>query len=193
MHSSGIRARRPVGRVREVEALQQLGGPPARLRRREVEQTPEHLQVLAPREDLVDRGELPGQAQHLANGRRLAHHVAPEDLGVPRVRREQGREHTHERGLPGSVRPEQPEDRALGDLQIDPRERHRRAEALDYARDAHGGSGGTLREHLRGDDTPRPNAGANTVLLLLARACSPCSTRTAAQACHQRSRSGSWG
>ena len=50
---------RPAGRVREVEALQQPGGPPERLRPREVEQTPEHLQVLSPGEDLVDGGELP--------------------------------------------------------------------------------------------------------------------------------------
>jgi hypothetical protein len=39
--------------------------------------------------------------------------------------------------------------------QIDPRERHRRAEALDYARNAHSGSGRTLCEHLRGGHTPR--------------------------------------
>jgi hypothetical protein len=41
------------------------------------------------------------------------HHVTPEYLGAPRVRRKQGREHPNERGLPGSVRPEQSEDRSL--------------------------------------------------------------------------------
>src|SRR3954469_3137195 len=49
----------------------------ARRGRRQVEQPAEHLEVLPSREDLVDRGELPGQSEHLANRRRLLDDVAP--------------------------------------------------------------------------------------------------------------------
>ena len=148
-HPSGVRACRTVGSVGELEALQQLGRPPSRLVAREVEQAAEHLEVLPPGEDLVDGGELSGEPEQLANDRGLVHHVMPEDLGAPRVRSEQGREDANERGLPGSVRPEQSEDRSLRDVEVDTRERKRRAEALGHALDVDGGSGRTGRNHAR--------------------------------------------
>ena len=120
-----------------------------RLIPREVEQTAEHLEVLPSGEDLVDGSELSGEPEQLTNGRGLVDHVTPEDLGAPRVRREQGREHANERGLPGSVRPEQSEDRSLRDVEVDTRERSRRAEALDHTLDVDGGSGGAGRNHAR--------------------------------------------
>ena len=156
-HPSGVRACRAVGGVGELEALQQLVRPPSRLVAREVEQAAEHLQVLPSGEDLVDGRELPGEPEQLANGRGLVHHVAPEYLRAPRVRREQRREHAHERGLPGPVRPEQPEDRPLRDVEVDSRQRNRRAEALDHALDVNGGSGGAGRSHRSRDDTRRPS------------------------------------
>ena len=103
------------------------------------EQAAEHLEVLPSGEDLVDRSELAGQPKQLANGRGLVHHVAPEDLGAPRVRSEQGREHADERGLPRSVRPEQSEDRPLRDVEVDTRERTRAGEALGHSLDVNCG------------------------------------------------------
>ena len=132
-HPAGVRARRPIGGVGELEALEQLAGPAARLLLREVEQAAEHLKVLPAGEDLVDGGELSRQPDQLTNGRGVVDHVAPEDLGPPGVGLEQCREHANERRLSGAVRPEQPEDRPLRDVEVDARERERRAEALDHS------------------------------------------------------------
>ena len=59
-HPTGVRARRAVGGVRQVEALEQLVRTPASIRGREIEQSPEHLKVLPASQHLVDRRELPG-------------------------------------------------------------------------------------------------------------------------------------
>ena len=83
----------------------------------------------------------PGPGRWETNGK-------PEYLRAPRVRREQGREHAHERGLAGAVGPEQAEDRPLGDLEVDPAQRQGLAEALDDALDGNGGSGGVGLGHL---------------------------------------------
>ena len=131
-HPAGVRACGAIGGVGELEALQQLGRSPARLVPREVEQAAEHLEVLPPGEDLVDGGELSREPDQLTNGRGLVDHVTPEDLGPPCVWLEQCREHANERGLSGSVRPEQPEDGPLRDVEVDTRERGRRAEALGH-------------------------------------------------------------
>jgi len=112
-HPAGVGARRPVAGVREIEALEQLVRAPPRLGRREVEQPAEHHQVLATREDLVDRCELPRQPEQLADGGSASHHVAPEDLGASGVRRQQRRQHAHKRGLARSVRPQESEHGAL--------------------------------------------------------------------------------
>ena len=139
-HPAGVRARRAVRGVGEFESLQQLGRPPSRLAAREIEQAPEHLEVLPAAEDLVDRSELPGQPEQLANGRGLVHHVMPEDLGAPGVRREQGREHANERRLPRSVRAEQSEHRPLRHVEVHARERSRRTETLGDTIYVNGGS-----------------------------------------------------
>jgi hypothetical protein len=112
-----------------------------RLAPRQIEQAAEHLEVLASGEDLVDGGELPGEPEQLANRRGLVHHVASEDLGAARVRRQQRREHADERGLPGSVRAQQSEDRALRHVEVDTRERTRGAEALGHPLDVNGERG----------------------------------------------------
>ena len=88
-----------------------------------MEQPPEHLQVLAAGQDLVDSGELPGQAEQLATAggvaaRRPARRPRPARVGL-----EQRGEHADERGLARSVGPQQPEDGALRDLEVDTRER----------------------------------------------------------------------
>jgi len=95
-----------VGGVGELEAFEQLRRSAAGLRAREPEQAPEHLQVLAARQELVDRGELTGQGQQLAHARRLGDDVVPEQLDLSRVRLEQRRQDADERRLARPVRAE---------------------------------------------------------------------------------------
>jgi hypothetical protein len=49
------------------------------------EQASEHLQVLAPGQQLVDRRELPREAEQLADGARFARDVVAEDLRPSRI------------------------------------------------------------------------------------------------------------
>ena len=66
-HPARVGLRRAIGGVGELEALEQLRCAIARLRAGEPEQAPEHLQVLAAGEQLVDCGELTGQGEQLAH------------------------------------------------------------------------------------------------------------------------------
>ena len=152
-HPAGVGARGAVGGVGEVEALEQLVRATPGRRRREVEQAAEHHQVLAAREDLVDRRELSRQPEQLTDDRGLVHHVVTEDLGPSGFRCQQRRKHAHQRGLASSVRPEQPEHRALRNNEVDPQERWSRAEALRHSLDADGRRGGSRSGH---DGRPYP-------------------------------------
>ena len=149
-HTARVGARGAIRSVRQVETLEQLGGAAPGLVPRELEQAPEHLQVLAPGQDLVDGRELPGQPEQLANRGGLAHDVVPEDLCSTLLRREQRGEDPDQRGLSGAVRAEQPEHCPLGHLEVDAGERDRRAEALGHSLDANGGRGGTDRGQCSG-------------------------------------------
>ena len=134
-HAARVRLRGSVGGVGELEALEQLRRAAAGLRAREPEQAPEHLEVLAAGQQLVDRGELTGQGEQLAHARRLGDDVVTEQLGPSRVRLEQRRQDADERRLARAVRAEQAEDHALRNLQVDAGERRRRPEPLDHAPD----------------------------------------------------------
>ena len=134
-HPTGVRARRAVGGVSQVEALEQLVRPPASLRGREVEQAPEHLEVLPAGQHLVDRRELAGQPQQLPHPRGVVDDVAAKHLGPSGVRSEQRGQHPDEGRLPRAVRSEQPKDRGLLDIQVDPSKRRGRPKALDHTLD----------------------------------------------------------
>ena len=84
-HPARIRLRGSVGGVRELEALEELRRSAACLRAREPEQPPEHLEVLAARQELVDGRELTGQGQLLAHLRRVGDDIETEQLGPSRV------------------------------------------------------------------------------------------------------------
>ena len=79
-HTARICLRGSVGGVRELEALEQLRRAAACLRAREPEQAPEHLEVLAARQQLVDRRELTRQGQLLSHLRRVGDNVETEQL-----------------------------------------------------------------------------------------------------------------
>jgi hypothetical protein len=112
--------------------LEQLAGAAADLLAGQLEQAAEHLQVLPPGQQLIDRRELPRQAEQLANGGRLAHDVVAEDLRPPRIRRQQRGQNAHQRGLARSVRAQQAKHHPTRDLEPGTIQRHGRPEPLDH-------------------------------------------------------------
>ena len=78
-HPARVGPGRPIGGVREIEAIKQLPCLLARLARWEVKEPPEHLQVLLARQQLVHRGRLTGQADELSHCAWLMDDIPPED------------------------------------------------------------------------------------------------------------------
>jgi len=110
-----------------------------------VSQFGDEYQVLPPGEDLVDGGELSGQADRLAYLRGLGGDVITVDGGGPAVGPEQGGQNLHRRGLAGAVGAEQGQDGARADAQIDALEHRVVAVGLGESGDLDGlfGSHGT--------------------------------------------------
>ena len=80
----------------------------------------EHPEVLAARQVLVDGRVLAGQADQLAELLGVRRTSKPATRRRARVGLQQRREDAHGRRLAGAVRPEQAEDRAFLDLEVDP-------------------------------------------------------------------------
>ena len=138
-HAAGVRLRRPVGRVGEVEAGQQLVGPRPGLRLGQVVEPPDHLEVLEPGQVLVDGGVLAGQPDRARAPRRPRRTTSrPRTCAPAGVGPQQRGQDPHHRGLPGAVRAEQAQHRALGDGQVHPVERGGVAEALHQSFDRDG-------------------------------------------------------
>ena len=118
-HAARVGLDDAVAGVGQVELLEQLVGPSPGLGRRQLVQPAEHPQVLAPGQVLVDRGELAGQADDLAELVRLLDDVEAGHRRPPGVGLEQGGQDPDGGGLAGAVGPEQAEDGALGDGQVE--------------------------------------------------------------------------
>jgi hypothetical protein len=71
----------------------------------------------------------------------VAHHARG-----PAIRRRQRREHAHQRGLSGAVRPQDPEDQAARHIEIDAVDRAHIPEVLDEAAGADRGRRPAIRE-----------------------------------------------
>src|SRR5664280_265594 len=121
-----------VGCVGELEPFQQLRDPAAAGVAAEVASIGHQTQVFVPGEQVVHGGELAGDADQGAHRVRVAGHVVPTDPDVTGVGANQGRQDAHHRRLPGSVGPEQREDRAFGDREVDPVEHDVLAEGLAH-------------------------------------------------------------
>jgi hypothetical protein len=100
----------------------------------EAEQPGEQDQVLAPRELLVDRGELARQADEAPHGVGLAHDVVPEHACDPRVGTQQRGQHTDRRGLARPVGTQDAVDRARRHGELHAVHGAHGAEGLDEAR-----------------------------------------------------------
>ena len=91
----------------------------ARLGARHALEAGEEPEVLGRGEVLVDRGELPGDAEQPSYGVGLGGDVVAEDLGPAAVDVQQGGEHPEHRGLAGAVGAEDAEDLAAVHLEVD--------------------------------------------------------------------------
>jgi hypothetical protein len=87
-------------------------------------------QVLLAGENVVDRGERPGQTDQGSDGGRLADDVVSADPRSPTVWLEQRGQNVNRRGLSGAVGPEQREDATRGDVEVDAVQHDPVAEAL---------------------------------------------------------------
>ena len=148
-----------VGGIHELEAAEQLRSTVSCFLAREPEQAPEHLEVLAARQQLVDRCELTRQGQLLSHLRRVGGNVETEQLRLPRVRPKQGREDANEGGLAGAVRAEEAEYHSFRHLEVHAGQRRRRTEPLHQTFDANRGRRHEeimrLRTPTRRDSSPR--------------------------------------
>src|SRR5690606_32222313 len=102
-HAPGVALDDPVRGLVEAEAVEQVAGTRTRLGGAHVEQPTDELQVLEPREALVDRCVLAGEADAGARGARVGDDVDPVDDGTTGVGFEEGGEDADCGGLPGSV------------------------------------------------------------------------------------------
>ena len=108
-HAARVGLEDAVTRVGQAEGREELVGPPRRDPAVQVGEPPDHVDVLAPGEVLVDGGVLARQPDQAADHVGLLHHVVPEDAGAPRVGFEDGGEDAHGRRLAGTVGAEQAE------------------------------------------------------------------------------------
>ena len=84
-----------------------------------MKQAPHEEQVLLACQQIVDRGELPGDSDHPPHRAGFAAKVVAHDGDRAGVRRDQGGEYPYDRRLAGPVRPEQGEELAFADSEVD--------------------------------------------------------------------------
>src|SRR5260370_5417420 len=75
-------------------------------------------EVLLASEQVVDRGELPGDSDHLAHSACFAAHVVAHDACRAGVGRDQGGQYPDDGGLASAVGPKQREDLTLAAAQV---------------------------------------------------------------------------
>ncbi len=122
-HAAGVRLGHAVGRVRQLEALEDLLAASLRLGGGHVVQTPHHLEVLQARQVLVHRGVLSREADHVPELLRLTDHVEAGDGRSARIGMQQRGQDPDGGRLPRAVGSEEPEDRSGRDTEVDARER----------------------------------------------------------------------
>ncbi len=135
-HAPGVGPRPLPARVGQREPREQVVGDPTGVR--EASQLGDEHEVLPPGEDLVDGGELPGQADGLADLRRRGGDVVAVDRGRSAVGPQQRGQDPHHRRLAGAVGAEQGVDGAGRDAQVDAREHRVVAVGLGESADLDG-------------------------------------------------------
>ena len=154
----------------EPDALEQLLAPARALVPREPMHGGLKPQVLAAREQGVERGLLQRGADGCAHLRAFADDVVARDAGGSFRRREQRDEHVHGGGLAGAVRAEEAVDLAGGDVEVDPVDRARafledadepaRLDSVTVGHPLYASGGPVARDGRSG--TPMPKARASS-------------------------------
>ena len=137
-HPTGVRARRPVGGVDEVELLEELGGAVLDEPAGQVREAADEAQILPAREVAVDGGELACETDAGAHPLRFVGDVEAQHGRLAGVGAEDRRQHPHGSGLAGAVGAEQAEHGCGRDLEVDAVERDHVAEALLQTLDCDG-------------------------------------------------------
>ena len=145
-HAAGVGPDGPVGRIRQVEALEQVVGAGIRKAGVELGEAPGHAEVLAAGQVRVDRRVLAGQPNPAANAVGVFDHVPSQHLGPAAVRGQDRREDAHRGGLPGPVGAQEAQHAPGGRLEVHAVERDQLSEAFDQAL---GQDGGTHEEQGR--------------------------------------------
>jgi len=118
-HTARIGLGWPSGGLDQIELLEQLLRPRPGAGRGQAVQLAHHDQVLAPRQQLIHRRRLTGQADHGADLVGLLGYVVAVDPYRAAVEAEQGAQDPHSGGFAGPVGPEQRQHGAPLDLQVD--------------------------------------------------------------------------
>jgi hypothetical protein len=129
-HAAGVGGGRLPGRLGQVEPVQQLGGAPPAFAPAQVAEVGHQGEVLLAGEQVVHRGELAGDADHLADRVGVPGHVVARDAHLATVGADQGGQDVHGGGLAGAVGAQQRKDRSLGNAQVDAVQHHLVAERL---------------------------------------------------------------
>jgi hypothetical protein len=119
-HPARVLLEDPLGGICELELLEQGGRSGLCLGAAQAAQAPDHHEVLAAGQDLVERGVLRRDADLALHGGRFAEHVVAGDSGRAAVGNAQGRQDADRGGLARAVWPENTENRARRHLQVDP-------------------------------------------------------------------------
>jgi len=114
-----------IGRVVEADPGEQLVGPRAPLGAWQRLEARLQAQVLAAREQRIERGLLQRRPDRLPHLRPLLHHVEAADPGDPGRGRQQRGEHQHRGRLACSIRAEEAVDLARDDREVDAVDRAR--------------------------------------------------------------------
>ena len=121
-HPPRVRLDRPVPGVGERHPLERLLGPSSVLPLVEVIEEPDEFEVLAPGEELIDAGILPGQSYQRSDRLGVLDDVVAGDPGMAAVGSEQSGQHPDQRRLARAVGAKQRQDLP----RLDARATHRR-------------------------------------------------------------------
>ena len=123
LHAAGVGLDPPVARVGEAEALERLGDPLAQRGAGDPVELALDDEVLAAGRVAVDAVLLADDADRVADAHGLREHVVAGDAGAAGVGARERGEDPDGGGLAGAVGPEQAEDGAGLDLEVEPVER----------------------------------------------------------------------
>jgi hypothetical protein len=160
-HTAGIRLHHLIAGIGEVEAVEQLDSAQSSVAGRAMEESPDVLEVLLPREALVDRGVLAREADTRPRATRILHDVDAVDERLACVGLQERAQDPYEGGLARAIGPEDAEHGRALDGNVDSTEGLGFAEPLSESDRLHCGHAATrslrdrCHEATRRDGTRR--------------------------------------